>query len=108
MTDNLFASGPDPVVGELLRRHFEPADPEAFAARVLGRLGQRRGRTQWEILAGWSRPGIAAGLMLAAALGYWMVLHQDPATPVVTAEVLDTGQPADADGLMAVVLGSGR
>jgi hypothetical protein len=108
MTDNLFDSRPDPALGALLREHLDAGDPRGFAARVLARLPRKGAATQWEVLAGWSRPGIAAAFLLAAALGYWFVLQQPAPAPAVTAEVQELASPADPETLMAVVLGSAR
>jgi len=107
MTEHTFDSRPDPELGALLRAQLDARDHAAFAARVVGRLRRGTG-SQWEVLAGWARPGIAAALFLAAALGYWIVLgNREPAASRPT-EVLAAEQPVDRDAVMSVVLGSER
>ncbi len=102
-----FDSRPDPVLGARLRDCLDPADNAAFAARVRAKLP--RGGGQWETLARWARPGIAAALMVAAALGYWVVLQEAQRAPAGEATEIATGdQPTSSDGLMSVVLGGAR
>lgn len=106
MTDNPFDPDRDPELGALLRAHLEGADPAGFAARVLERLP--RVGNPWEVLAGWARPGVAAALVLSAALGYWLGLAGQPAEMPAAAEVLAVEQPLDSEALMSVVLGAER
>jgi hypothetical protein len=103
-----FDSRPDPVLGSVLRRHLDGhGDHAAFADRVLAHLAERG--TLWEVLARWTRPGIAAAVLAAALAGYWLVL-QESRTPSAepTAELAATDQPLDRDALMGVVLGTAR
>jgi hypothetical protein len=91
----------------MLRERFDAGDPAAFAARVLARLPHAG--SQWDVLAAWARPGLAAALIFAAALGYWTVLREARATPVADPTEIATGdRPIDNDALMAAVLGAGR
>ncbi|HEU4700366.1 MAG TPA: hypothetical protein VFS40_14375 [Gemmatimonadales bacterium] len=73
---------PDPVLGHLLREHLGAPDDAAFAARVRARLGELerpwrgRGRTSWDVLAGWAAPGLAAAAaaaVLVLAIGWWLL-----------------------------------
>ena len=76
-----FDHRPDPVIGRLLRDHLGVDDHEAFVARMEDVVRQRRRSRQplppaeWELLARWFRPGIAAaaailvGALVGAGLG---------------------------------------
>jgi hypothetical protein len=98
---------PDPVLGARLRECLDPGDNASFVARVRSRLP--RGASQWDTLARWTRPGIAAALIVAAALGYWAVLQEAQTAPAGEATEFATGdQPTDSDGLLALVLGGAR
>jgi len=101
-----FDAGPDPILGSLLRAHLDgDGNHAAFAARVLARLPESG--SLWEVLARWTRPGIAAAVVAAALTGYWLVLRearQGPAEPV--GELAATDRPLDRDALIRVVLGS--
>lgn len=102
-----FDSRPDPVLGARLRDYLAPADHAAFVARV--RAGLPRAGSQWEILARWARPGIAASLIFAAAVGYWVAVRGTQGTVASGASEVAIGdRPTDSDGLMAIVLGAGR
>jgi hypothetical protein len=102
-----FDSRPDPALGAQLRACLDPDDNAAFAARVRARLP--RAGSQWDTLAQWARPGIAAVLMIAAALGYWVVLQEARMAPPGEATEIATGdRPTSSDGLMSVVLGGAR
>jgi hypothetical protein len=102
-----FDSRPDPALGARLRACLDADDNASFAARVCARLP--RSGSQWETLARWARPGIAAALMLAAALGYWMVVQEARVAPAGEATEIATGdRPTSSDGLMSIVLGGAR
>ncbi|MEO8138755.1 MAG: hypothetical protein ABI742_03860 [Gemmatimonadota bacterium] len=106
-TNDPFDSRPDPVLGARLRECLDAGDHAAFVARVRARLP--RTGSQWETLATWARPGIAAALILAASLGYWVVLQETRTASVGQAtEVASSDRPTDSDGLLAVVLGGAR
>lgn len=69
-----FDHRPDPTIGRLLRDHLDAQDHEAFAARM--REAVRRGRwgarpVEWELLARWLRPGLAAAaaILVGALVG---------------------------------------
>ncbi len=106
-TTDPFDARPDPVLGARLREYFDRGDNAAFAAQVRARLP--RSGTQWDTLARWARPGIAAGLVLAALLGSWVVVQETQHSQFGGAtEVAIGDRPTDSDGLMAMVLGAGR
>lgn len=104
-----FEASRDPALGRALTSLLDPGDDAGFAARVLSRLPERGGRTLWEVLATWTRPGIAAAVVAAALLGYWEVLRES-AAPVLepASELAATDRDLDRDVLMSVVLGSGQ
>jgi hypothetical protein len=77
MTHDSFDYRPDPTIGRLLRDHLGVDDHDAFVARVrdAARQGGRPGRPgslpEWELLARWFRPGIAAAaaILVGALVG---------------------------------------
>jgi hypothetical protein len=76
MIDNeKFDHRPDPELGKALRAALEPAgDQAAFVARVMAGYDaalERATVPTWEVLASWSRRGIAAALVAAVAVGFW-------------------------------------
>jgi hypothetical protein len=100
-----FDTGPDQELGELLRGALTAGGDPQFAARVLALLPAPG--SLWDVLAGWARPGIAAAMLLAAALGYWLAPRSGAAAPSA-AEVLASEQTLDRDAMASVVLGTGR
>ena len=105
-SNSSFDAGQDRELGDALRELLTPGANAEFVARVLARLPAAG--SSWDVLAGWARPGIAAALLLAAALGYWL-MPRDAGTSAPTAvEVLAADQPLDQDALTSVVLGTGR
>jgi hypothetical protein len=102
--DSPFDPGQDRELGALLREALTPSGNVEFVSGVLSRLPVSG--SFWDVLAGWARPGIAAAILLAAALGYWLAPH-DAAAPTA-AEVLAADQPLDRDAMTSFVLGSGR
>ena len=104
-----FGAGPDPALGAELKRLLDPGDDAGFAARGLSRLSQRREGSLWEVLAYWTRPGIAAAVVAASLLCYWEVLREAQArAPEPTTELAATDRELDRDALLGVVLGSGQ
>lgn len=101
-----FGAGPDPELGDLLRDALTADGQAEFVSRVLARLPESR--TLWDVLAGWARPGIAAAILLAAALGYWLLPRAGRGGAPTAAEVLAADQPLDRDAVANVVLGTGR
>jgi len=99
-----FDRRPDPSLGARLREALTPEEGTAFTRRVLVALDAP---TFWDVLATWARPGLAAGIVLLALLGFWAAWHDlrsAPENPVVTAQ-LETGPAQGGDGVMAMVLG---
>ena len=76
MVNDSFDHRPDPTIGRLLREHLRTDDDAAFVARVrqaarsAGR-SQRPASGEWDLLAGWFKPGIAAAaaVLVAALVG---------------------------------------
>lgn len=101
-----FGAGPDRELGDLLREALTPDGQADFVSRVLARLPESR--SLWDVLAGWARPGIAAAILLAAALGYWLLPQIGESGAPTAAEVLAADQPLDRDAMASVVLGTGR
>lgn len=99
-----FDPGQDRELGERLRETLTPGGNAEFVARVLARLPVAG--SFWDVLAGWARPGIAAAILLAAALGYWLAPREGQSP--TAAEVLAADQPLDRDAMASVVLGTGR
>jgi len=62
-----FDSRPDPVLGAALRAALAPRDSAAFVGRVV--VAADRPAAPLEVLAGWSRLGIAAALLAALFVG---------------------------------------
>jgi len=65
-------SAPDEVVGRLLRESLEGEDGGGFAARVREALHMERRDSAFDVLARWTRPGLAAAALLALAVGLWL------------------------------------
>ena len=103
-----FDNRPDPVLGAILRNHLGgDRDNAEFAARVLANLPSPG--SLWEVLARWSRPGIAALILISALMGYWLVLRSaHPLEPESSGELAATGRPLDNDAVLSVVLGTIR
>lgn len=99
-----FDPGRDRELGDLLREALTPPGNGEFVSRVMARLPGAG--SFWDVLAGWARPGIAAAILLAAALGYWLA-PRDSAVPTA-AEVLAAEQSLDREAMTGFVLGTGR
>jgi hypothetical protein len=102
---NAFDSERDGELGVMLAETLTPADTASFASRVLAGLGARR--NSWDVLASWARPGIAASLLFASLLGYWLVASGVGRSPVAS-EIIAVEQPIDDGRVMDVVLGARR
>jgi len=63
---------PDEVLGRLLRESLELENPGGFVARVRQAIQQERRDSAIEVLARWTRPGLAAAALVAMAVGLWM------------------------------------
>ena len=107
---NPFDHERDVELGRVLRKHLEPADPEAFVARVLRALPIDRQVGSWEVLERWALPGIAAALLIAATLGLWIGLpwgesrESGTGAATVVERILEPGQPLDSNVILAAVL----
>ncbi len=62
-----FDSRPDPVLGAALRAALAPRDAAAFVGRVVAAVD--RPAAPLEVLAAWSRLGIAAAVLAALVAG---------------------------------------
>lgn len=80
----------DLALGRLLREHLSGANESAFVARVRTALMAERD-SSWDVLARWTRPGLAAAVSLAFALGVWLALQQRG-----VATLADAMQPSGA------------
>lgn len=107
MEEQPFSLDRDPRLGDALRALLEGDDPAGFAARLTGRLPRRP--SAWRVLAGWARPGIAAALVLATALGFWLVRGgAESGSGDAPAELSATDRPLDQEALMGFALGEDR
>ena len=73
--ERMFDHRPDPELGAALRRALDPprGDQTAFVARVMARYdGALAAATvpTWEVLAAWSRRGLAAAAAAAVLVGF--------------------------------------
>ena len=98
-----FDATPDPVLGARLRAVLDAGDDARFVQALLARLtAQPR---PFEVLAGWARPGIAAALVIASALGYWVARRSvAPFALDLAAELSAADPPLDRDVLLGVAL----
>ncbi|MEX2155553.1 MAG: hypothetical protein WD773_01800 [Gemmatimonadales bacterium] len=99
----MFDHRPDPDLGAALRAALEPPrdDQAAFVARVMARYDDALERATvptWEVLASWSRRGIAAAAAAALVAGF--LLGRGALQPAA-----DT--PASMEAAMAPVSGPG-
>jgi len=106
---NPFDHERDAELGRVLREHLGPADPPAFVTRVLQALPLDRSVDSWEVLGQWALPGIAAALLIAASLGFWLGLPRDElngsgAGATVAEQVLEPGEQLDGSVILAAVL----
>lgn len=72
---NPFDATPDALLGARLRAALDPdggADTAAFATRVRLLLDPADQESGWDVLARWLRPGVAAAVLIAFALGAWL------------------------------------
>lgn len=95
----------DPALGAVLAEALTPSESASFTSRVLASLGARR--NSWDVLASWARPGLAAGMLLATLLGYWLVTRPGGPAPRAS-ELLAAEQRFDGGMVMDVVLESRR
>jgi len=92
---------PDEVLGHLLRESLEAEDTRGFVARVRQAIQLERRDSAIEVLARWTRPGLAAAALVAMVAGLWMgiavgrqtaALNDDllPEPDVVVAALVDS------------------
>lgn len=81
---NPFDQRPDPVLGQALREALSAPDDAAFAQRVMARA-VAPAATWWDVLGTWARPGLAAALVAAAVVGFW-IGHDQGTHRTATAE----------------------
>jgi hypothetical protein len=63
-TPEPFDASPDRALGHLLREHLDPGNHDAFVARILA----HRPAQVWDVLARWTRAGIAAAAIIGGIL----------------------------------------
>lgn len=63
-TPEPFDATPDRALGQLLREHLDPGNHDAFVARLMA----RRPAPMWDVLARWTRAGIAAAAIIGGIL----------------------------------------
>ena len=99
-----FDHRPDPLLGAALREALQPGDGAAFVQRVLA-AADRAPERLVDVLAGWSRLGIAAAVVAALAAGILVGRSGRAPEPVVVASdpgALVAGvQAPDANMLLA-------
>lgn len=98
MAHESFDHQPDPVIGGLLREHLSAHDDAAFALRMrrVARGEQERlaaSSPEWDQLARWLRPGLAAAAAVLAAALVGVGLSEGVAAPMSLTEALG---PAEA------------
>jgi len=104
--EKTFDHRPDPELGAALRRALDPprGDQAAFVARVMARYdGALAAATvpTWELLAQWSRRGIAVAAAAAVVVGFLLGRALKTREPL---ETFDTAMaPASGPGLTALV-----
>lgn len=115
-----FDHEPDRELGRALRAILASDDDAAFTERVLAVAPwpQQGAGDWWEVLGTWSRPGLAAAMLLAAAAGFWLGRSTGPTPqlgleeallPRVTTAALDTvNAPPDMDVILAASFGNDR
>jgi len=109
MKQDNFDHRPDPELGAALRAALDaPGDQRAFVAAVMARYDEALERTRipiWEVLASWSRRGVA--LAAAAALLTGVLLGRAALMPAQTTDAATSMDaaivPAERQGLTALV-----
>jgi hypothetical protein len=110
--ERMFDHRPDPELGAALRRALDPphGDEAAFVARVMVRYdGALAAATvpTWEVLAAWSRRGIALATAAAIAgflLGRALQTSEPPATldaALTPVALINATDPPDASVVFA-------
>ncbi len=104
MSDSMtpFDSRPDPALGAALRAALAPRDSAAFVARVLAAAD--RPAAPLDVLAGWSRLGIAAAVLAALFAGLAVgrdAGSEDSATTSQDVAIIAGAEAPDAVTLLA-------
>jgi hypothetical protein len=99
---NPFDHAPDPVLGRLLREHLEAENTPAFVAQVQAAARMAQPESFLEVLAEWTRPGLAAAAILILAVGMWLSLGLAPSTS--TTASLEEGLIPGRDVVIASVI----
>ncbi|MFI5234600.1 MAG: hypothetical protein ACHQXA_02725 [Gemmatimonadales bacterium] len=100
MIENPFDAERDEALGVLLREMLSGADDAAFAARVRAALPVAQAGA-WDILARWSRPGLAAAAVIALAAGFWFT-RGAPAGGGTPVEAFATADQSPSDVLLSM------
>ena len=110
MIDNdKFDHRPDPELGHALRAELDPpGDQAAFVARVMAGYDaalERATVPTWEVLASWSRRGIAAALAAAVVAGFLLgrTVFQPSNADDMPATMDAAMAPSEGPGLTALV-----
>lgn len=98
--EKTFDHRPDPELGAALRRALDPPrdDPAAFVAGVMARYDEALAAATvptWEVLAAWSRRGIALAAAAAVLIGF------------LVGRALQAPEPETFDTAMAPTSGAG-
>jgi hypothetical protein len=111
---NPFDHAPDEQLGMLLRRGLDAPAHDDFVHRTLALLATEPGRSSWDVLNTWLRPGVAAAVVLALLFSMWLRLAPSPSVEVsladavqsadVPASLFSSAQPSSADNLLAAVV----
>src|SRR2546428_9936520 len=80
-----FDHRPDLGLGEAVQEALTASDDAAFVRRVVARWpgAQPASESRWDVLGQWAGPGVAAAVVLLAAVSFW--LARGPAPGSVTA-----------------------
>ena len=114
-----FDHEPDRELGHALRKLLSSADDAAFTRQVLAVAPwPQLGVDWWDVLGTWSRPSLAAAVLLAALAGFWLgrtsggsaqLGMEEALLPRVTAAALDTiDTPPDMNVVLAASYGNER
>lgn len=107
--DRTFDHRPDPELGAALRAALTPGDQARFVARVTARYDavlEAATVPTWEVLASWSRRGVAAAAAAAVIVG--LLLGRAAQAPgAAETETIDAAMaPTVGPGLAALVTAS--
>jgi len=89
-----FDHQPDRALGSALRASLAPDGEAAFVARVRAALHRPARSATWDVLAGWSRAGIAAAAAAALLAGFLVGRAMQAPAPVEEVAVAGEGATA--------------